>query len=645
MGVRRCFLSAWILAEFIVFLCGDSGFAQADVSKNVSHESNDRSKRHAFGASYGPSCRRLPPIMCTFSKYRTADGTCNNLRRPHWGSARTPMKRLLPFAYEKVTRTHSTPRLLGVAQRPLPSPRTVSNFVHTSRGSNRPLTTFSNAHQAFGQFFDHDINFTPMQTNPDNTPVKNCCKQFNPFKLYEERKWPCWPIPITRRDDVFKNRNCMQFVRSRPSEFCHSNTGNPLAWEQSNDVTSWIDASMVYGSSLKKQRELRTGRQGRMKVRGNDLLPAGNDGMCMERLPLTPLMGHNFYCLKAGDDRSNEHPALSTFHVIFVRLHNDICGKLALINRHWGDEKLFQEARKILGAIIQVITYKEWLPDLVGPAMTQKFQLYYSDVYFKYNPFKDPSMINEFATAAFRYGHSQVPNSFSVGNRKVELKLMFHNPSYLEQHNGRGLDLFTSGMLKDNPMAADRFLSDGLANRMFEIPGKFAGLDLAAINIQRGRDHGFPGYNDYRKLFGNPSITSGPKGLQNKHLLQYVYNHLNDVDLYTGGLMETPLPGAMVGPTFANIIGEMFHRLKFADRFWWEAPGHFSYSQRREVSQVTIAKVFCVTANLENDQTQVRGFEAPSYWNTVRKCASILGHSPHISRYCVAGIDLRKWRA
>ncbi len=62
--------------------------------------------------------------------------------------------------------------------------------------------------------------------------------------------------------------------------------------------------------------------------------------------------------ISLGDDRNNEQPGLTSLHTIFVRLHNRFAEMLGIANKHWEDEKVFQEARKILIAVTQHITYK-----------------------------------------------------------------------------------------------------------------------------------------------------------------------------------------------------------------------------------------------------------------------------------------------
>lgn len=103
--------------------------------------------------------------------------------------------------------------------------------------------------------------------------------------------------------------------------------------------------------------------------------------------------------------------SLVALHTVFMREHNRIAGELQNLNPHWTDEALFLEARRILTAIFQVITYKEFLPAVIGEAAMEEFDLVLTqgtEYSYDYDQRVDPSITNEFSTAAFRYGHSTV---------------------------------------------------------------------------------------------------------------------------------------------------------------------------------------------------------------------------------------------
>ena len=96
--------------------------------------------------------------------------------------------------------------------------------------------------------------------------------------------------------------------------------------------------------------------------------------------------------------------------------------------------------------------------------------------------------------------------------------------------------------------------------------------DLAARNIIRGRDHGLPGYNHYRKVCGLPracSWSSPPAEISaaDWQTLSTLYNHPNDIDLMVAGLAERPAFGGVVGKTFNCLIRRQFLRLKYGDRY------------------------------------------------------------------------------
>lgn len=122
----------------------------------------------------------------------------------------------------------------------------------------------------------------------------------------------------------------------------------------------------------------------------------------------------SFYArfLSTGDARVNVVPNLSSQHIMFVRYHNLVAEKLFKINPHWDDERLYQEARKINIAVTQNIVYSEYLPIVVGSDVMDKFGLSVKPDghHLVYDSTVDATVSVSFSTAAFRFGHTTVPN-------------------------------------------------------------------------------------------------------------------------------------------------------------------------------------------------------------------------------------------
>lgn len=132
---------------------------------------------------------------------------------------------------------------------------------------------------------------------------------------------------------------------------------------------------MVYGSSQAELDGLRTGQDGLLKstlsAEGKELLPlrpSCSDPTCYYAGIKFALLVVLTWCIifLQGDERAQENPQLATFHTLMMREHNRLARALKTLNPDWDDETLFQEARRIVIAEIQHITYSEYLPALLG---------------------------------------------------------------------------------------------------------------------------------------------------------------------------------------------------------------------------------------------------------------------------------------
>lgn len=302
--------------------------------------------------------------ICFHQKYRSHDGTCNNLQHPMWGASLTAFDRLLKSVYDN---GFNLPR--GATEGPrngyrLPLPRLVSTTVigtETVTADDR----YTHMLMQWGQFLDHDLDATVAALSQSRFSDGQLCTQVC------TNDPPCFPILFPPNDPRQRRSGagCMFFVRSSP--VCGSGMTSLLMnsvypREQINQLTSYIDASNVYGSSRHESEEIRDLasqrgllRQGIIQRTGKPLLPfaTGPPTECMRDENESPIP-----CFLAGDHRANEQLGLTAMHTVWFREHNRVATELLRLNPHWDGDTIYHEARKIVGAQMQHITYAHWLP-------------------------------------------------------------------------------------------------------------------------------------------------------------------------------------------------------------------------------------------------------------------------------------------
>ncbi len=571
----------------------------------------------------------LPSAAAAPLVTRTLDGSANNVLHPDWGRAGTQYLRVAAPNYSGMKKMVAGPPA-----------RYISNRIFNDVGQN--LFSENGVSQwgwTWGQFLDHTFGLrdeTPAEPDPIEFRATDPLEQF--------------------QNDLGR----IDFFRTPAAP----GTGDKTPRQQINTVSSYIDASSVYGGTDARLEWLREGPvDGNLANNGPHLLlPDGYLPRVTARpgSPAPPmdlmgaLMGNPTRAVVAGDVRANENIALTAVHTLFAREHNRIVDELPI---SLSAEEKFQIARRVVGAEMLFITYTEFLPAL-GVTLPP---------YHGYDPTVNASLSNEFAAVGYR-AHSMVHGEFDVSvpagtysaaeladfraqgiivepdgtgvTLVVPLSVAFGNPDLL-RHVGLGEILRSLAL--ERQYRNDEQIDNSLRSVLFQVPKPgipdpsvcgspvinpdcFAGVvDLGAIDIERGRDHGMPSYNDVRRTYGlapktsftaitGESTSAFPKdplldaknpvddpnsldfvklldrngnpialdsdaaeedavtGVRRTTLaarLQAIYKQVDKVDAFVGMLAEQHVPGTEFGELQLAMWKKQFAALRDGDRFFY----------------------------------------------------------------------------
>ena len=335
---------------------------------------------------------------------RTLNGNGNNLRHPTWGESGSEYVRVAPPKYADG---------LG-AMIAGPPARYVSNRIFNDLGQN--LFSENGVTQwgwAWAQFLDHDFGLR------DETAAEHAPVAFD---------------AVDRLEDFRNDFGAIEFARTPAAP----GTGVASPRQQINTLSSYIDASGVYGVSGARLDWLREGsadgspanNRARLLLTPDGYLPRadvrGNAATAPPMDLLARLAGRPAAAIVAGDVRANENIALTALHTLFAREHNRI---VAALPRSLSDEAKFQLARRVVGAELQYVTYHEFLPAL-GVQLHR---------YRGYSSSRNAGISNEFAVVGYR-AHSMIHGEF-----EAEVPAARYSAQRLAAFRAAGLTVERSG--------------------------------------------------------------------------------------------------------------------------------------------------------------------------------------------------------
>lgn len=508
---------------------------------------------------------------------RSIDGIGNNIDNPQVGAKGDVQVRLTPPYY-----LDGIGEPVVTVENGKPNPREISNRLFDQDDLLNDRLNLSDFAWVFGQFIDHDITLTE---NSEET-------MFN--------------IVVPSDDEVFAPNSVMPMSRHEYVEGTGVGEDNPRVYP--NNITAYIDGSTVYGSDEETASWLRQYSDGKLKVSDHNNLPWNTNSLSINGNVDTeaPEMADDTRSLTkyfvAGDIRANENPLLIAMHTLFVREHNRQCESIKIKHPGYNDERIYQAARKRVIAIIQNIVYNEWLPAL-GLEIPE---------YTGYKSNVEARIFNEFSAAAFRFGHTLINSNIirmdndgdELPSGNIELRDAFFNPTIV--NFAGGIDPYIKGMATQIQQDFDCKIIDDVRNFLFSSESQI-GLDLAAININRGRDRGLADFNTIRTHLGLPMYSEFVEltnSVEDAEIIGQVYEDIGNLDAWVGMLAEKRQEGKLFGRVVSTIVQRQFQVLRDGDRFYFEND-QFDDEELEEIKSITMRDVIMNNTDIKLMQENV----------------------------------------
>ncbi|MBP7241893.1 peroxidase family protein [Amaricoccus sp.] len=547
---------------------------------------------------------------------RDPSGHGNNLTHDDWGSAHHAFRRETPNSYrdglglewdlpiqnngsQGIPPNVDSPNPLFDRVGDMPRPRDITNLImaQPTDGAGNDIDIPSSARiseyfQFFGQFLTHDVAEAQLvgSSDFDGDPVN--------------ADLPGAPL--------FLDGLLFPFARTPDAD---GNPSNGNERNQINDETSYLDLSNVYGSDqrildLLRERDAGGDHTARLLTGPNDVLPTIQavydhhspfDGSLTEdsvftlinaNAPGSPAAGV-MTDFAAGDNRVNQQPHLASHHILWLRNHNWHVDQLEAAYPGWTEDQLFEAARALNEAEWQNVVYNEYMTKLVGKNALSAYSGYKPDV--------DPTVINEWTTVAFRFGHDETRDRLdALDERGTVLQTLTLGEAFALGADGVRTDVdlnkWVRAQLSAVTQEIDGKVVSGNRNVLFGIPGPgpggFATVDLEVFDIARGRDHGVGRYNALRDGLGNGldpyddfDDFAAANGVDAATLLalKQLYNTgpdtngdgvpdtdgIDRLDAIVGGLLEKKAPGSLLGETFTLLNVMQFEAFRDGDRFFY----------------------------------------------------------------------------